>query len=85
MRRDARWVERMKADIRTEVEENLKAHETRLRLSADLRLRVHDRSWQILREVIGASFEARQEVGNLAVAPEDVTTDPVVPAYLRTR
>jgi hypothetical protein len=48
-RNDARWLERMKAEITRDVQEHLQAQESRLRVAGELQLRIHDRSWQLLR------------------------------------
>jgi hypothetical protein len=66
-RQDQTWVETMKGEIRRDVEENLKTHESRLRMQADLRLRMHDRSWGLLRDFLAASWKMHGVLRDLAV------------------
>ncbi|MGH7296025.1 MAG: hypothetical protein ACRELB_13875 [Polyangiaceae bacterium] len=65
-------IEHVKGEIRRDVEESLKTHESRLRLQAELRLRAHDREWELLRSFTAAAwvaFEAVVDYG-LAIANE---------------
>jgi hypothetical protein len=75
-RRAAERIEKMKGEIRREVEENLKAQEGRLRVHGELQLRAQDRSWALLRDIMVGAVDAHQCVLDLAFAswsndPED--------------
>jgi hypothetical protein len=65
---DASKLERMKGDIQRDVQEHLAAQETRLRVASDLKLRLHDRSWQLLRDLIGAAFDTHRAIVDLSFA-----------------
>jgi hypothetical protein len=65
--RDAERLEHLKGGIRRDVEESLKTQETRLRVSAELRLRMHDKAWQLLGEILAAAYAAHDAVDDLAL------------------
>jgi hypothetical protein len=52
-----KWEARMNARIRKQVEKEIQSHAAKLRVSADLQLRVHERAWDLLRDVIGSGRE----------------------------
>lgn len=55
-----RQLERAKGEIHRDVERDLKFQESRLRVAAELELRMHDREWQTLEEVARSCMETYQ-------------------------
>lgn len=63
-----RSLEKLKANLRRELETELKNHETRLRVNAELALRLHERSADLLREVQNAETQAYERIRDYATA-----------------
>ncbi len=78
-------VEKTKGEIRRDVEQSLKEQETRLRIEAELRLRLHDKAWGLLRDLLGAAYEAHRALADyvLLVAHMAATDDEAVAAKTR--
>ena len=66
-RRDAGWREKLKGEVRQEVEQKLKEHEVRLQTGAELRLRKEAREWQLMQDLTGASWDAHRVVLDYAI------------------
>jgi hypothetical protein len=67
-RDDQTWVETMKGEIRRDVEENLKTHESRLRMQADLKLRQDERSWGLLKDFVAAAWKLHDRLWAFSIA-----------------
>lgn len=61
-------LERAKGDIRRDVERDLKYQESRLRVAAEMELKMHEREWQALEEATRAFTAAHQVLQRGVVA-----------------
>jgi len=74
----ARSLERLRADLRREIEADLLAHESHLRVRTELELRLHQRSWDLLRETEDAevvAFEAVRLYAYAAACLDEMSKD----------
>lgn len=62
----ANSLERLKKDLRREVELELLAEGSRLRVAAEIRLELHSEAWSMLREIQAASFTAYEQTRRYA-------------------